>query len=524
MSDIPINRFNGINFRNSFEVKIAKVLDSLAIDWRYYTPGEVYSYNRLRVMNDTWFELHGIKVCLFPEPIRFLPTENNRVFQDESFRGLNICVWDDGIILNFLNGDRIATAWCSDCEKVFFTRVKKSPYFKRLHGDKTRITKDFSSKIKALYGIGVTPKGQLFNEEGALTALKDVEIDQDILLNTLRGVPFSNSWPAAEQLTRLENRHPNKREVMDLVFSEFKLSPYKKNSKVSLPNILLVGAPACGKTTFAKELGSLLSPKNWKYYDLGQGTTFFTLVGTDKSFKRAKPGLIFHLFSGPGKMRPCENPLLILDEIDKIPRSNNEFDPLPALQSICDKKSAERFRDEYMDVEMNASGLTVIALANDIYDIPKPLLSRFKVFMIPNYTEEEFVGTVIPNIYKEWLENMIPGVFPETISQETVKEIAEVSENMARNVSREINNLVIQGHHEIKAQAIREEDYLKHRETLQTERLRPHMGMDSESGLIPLSASLRKKLELREKTYVEENLKGHMATALISEDDELPPY
>ena len=50
---------------------------------------------------------------------------------------------------------------------------------------------------------------------------------------------------------------------------------------------------------------------------------------------------------------------------------------------------------------------------------------------------------MVPNIYKEWLETMIQDVFPEPFSQVTVKEIAEVSENIARNVSREINNLVI---------------------------------------------------------------------------------
>lgn len=82
-------------------------------------------------------------------------------------------------------------------------------------------------------------------------------------------------------------------------------------------------------------------------------------------------------------------------------------------------------------------------MANDSYNIPKPHLNRFKVFLIPNYTEEEFVGTMVPNIYKEWLETMIQDVFPEPFSQVTVKEIAEVSENIARNVSREINNLVI---------------------------------------------------------------------------------
>ena len=74
-------------------------------------------------------------------------------------------------------------------------------------------------------------------------------------------------------------------------------------------------------------------------------------------------------------------PVLVIDEVDKIHEDRHAF--LPVLLDLLDAGTAQRFRDEYFEMEFDASRIIVVLTANDISKVPPPLLSRVEVFTVP---------------------------------------------------------------------------------------------------------------------------------------------
>lgn len=508
-------------FRLPFEATIAVVLDGLGLRWNYLLKSDS-EWDSKAIGNQSCFQLEDNRVRIFAEPIYLL--EGARRIDFRKF-WKNIILFEDGLMLNFITGEAdVLLRWCKVCYRVFFDWVNNNscpycsttdiqyvaynhiPYFKKLANPKFRSQFRKPGYLKKLFGLEESVRGQLIKEDSLPDLSEDIlEPSREKLVENLRGEVYHNLWPSSDKLQQLDNRHPNKSQVMDLIFDHFRFSSLRKSPGISLPNLLLVGEPACGKTVFSKELANLLSPDRWAYYDLGQGTPFFSLVGSDSSIKRSKPGLIYSLFAGTNTCRPCKNPIIIFDEIDKLKKLENSWDPLPALHNICDKKSAERFRDEYLNIHFDASGMTVIALANRLDGIPHSLVSRFQVFEIPSYSQEDFESTVIPNIYKEWLETVIPGVFPPVLSQESIRAVAVESNYMARKVFNVLSQRAASGDLEHVTSSLDEKHYRKSRAKIVTEPKRPPKETNNISFSVNLSPSMQSTLHTRSIHYQKEN-------------------
>ena len=292
------------------------------------------------------------------------------------------------------------------------------------------------------------PANGLFDDQEAEKATARETGSWERLKDSLSGPVFTHQWPTHEKIEALNADYPNFTEVCEFISREIKLSRHRPTKAVKLPNLLLVGGPSCGKSSFSERLARILVDTDFTRIDLGQATTNFALVGSDSGFKNGKEGRILRLMAGDPGTKPVSNPMVILDELDKAFRETT-FNPLPALLSLMEKRDAKRFVDEFFTVPIDASGLNFLALANTLRPLSDPLLSRFTVFQIQDYTREEFVDVVIPAIYRDWSSQFFPGTFPAVLSQKTRREIADASGDIPRRVSTILNQLVFTDHAEL---------------------------------------------------------------------------
>jgi len=263
---------------------------------------------------------------------------------------------------------------------------------------------------------------------------------------TLLKSPRAHLWPMPDKIAELIKRYPNFHEVGDLLLHEAFLAQSRKKSFVRMPRILLVGSPSCGKSSFVDELAKLLVENDWAHLNFGHQVPYFALVGSDEQFRDAKEGKILQLLTGVSS--PIRNPMLILDEVDKI-IGKSRWDPLPALLSLIDEREAKSFTDEYLGTPVDASGMLVVAIANDRYAIPEPLRSRFVEFHIRDYTPHELIEIVVPETYRRWKEDFRDGIYPDELSRETCERIVELAEGIPRQFGRVIGRLAATGYREL---------------------------------------------------------------------------
>ena len=148
------------------------------------------------------------------------------------------------------------------------------------------------------------------------------------------------------------------------------------NEAVQFTPMLLLGEPGLGKTYFAKKLAQALST-GFEFVSMSSLTAGWVLTGASAQWHNARPGKVAQtLIEGE-----YANPVVVLDEVDKA-GGDARYDPIGALYSLLEPDTAAHFKDEFIDVDMDASHILWVATANDESVIPEPILNRMNVYSI----------------------------------------------------------------------------------------------------------------------------------------------
>lgn len=230
----------------------------------------------------------------------------------------------------------------------------------------------------------------------------------------------------------LEADHYGLEEVKERVLDY--LAVRAMTNKGNTPILCLVGPPGTGKTSIGKSLAKALK-KPYIRISLGGIHDEAEIRGHRKTYVGAMPGRIANAIRQAG----VKNPLLLLDEIDKV-STDHKGDTFSALLEVLDGEQNSKFRDHYLEVPLDLSEVTFVMTANSLQTIPGPLRDRMEILEISGYTENEKVHIATEHLIPKQIEKHGLQKNQLSISKKVVWKLAKnyTKEAGVRQLEREI--------------------------------------------------------------------------------------
>ena len=334
-------------------------------------------------------------------------------------------------------------------QRDYFLRKQMESIRKELGEDDASVVEEYRTKIEEA-GMPEAVREQADKELGRLERLGEQSAESSVIrtyLDWLIAVPWSKR--SDERLDPrharevLDADHAGLEDVKDRIVEYIAVKKLRQErgiteDKRSGAILTLIGPPGTGKTSIGESIARATG-REFVRMSLGGVRDEAEIRGHRRTYIGALPGRLVRALRDADTM----NPVIMLDEVDKV-GADWRGDPSAALLEVLDPAQNHSFRDHYLDVELDLSGVLFIATANVADTIPGPLLDRMEVIRFDGYTTSEKVAIARGYLWKRQLERN--GLRPEEveISDELLNTVANeyTREAGVRQLERELGTLL----------------------------------------------------------------------------------
>jgi ATP-dependent Lon protease len=294
-------------------------------------------------------------------------------------------------------------------QRDYFLRKQMESIRKELGEDDASIVEEYRTKIEEA-GMPEAVREQAEKELGRLERLGEQSAESSVIrtyLDWLIAVPWSER--SEERLDPgysrevLDADHAGLEDVKDRIVEYIAVKKLRQErgiteDKRSGAILTLIGPPGTGKTSIGESIARATG-REFVRMSLGGVRDEAEIRGHRRTYIGALPGRLVRALRDAGTM----NPVIMLDEVDKV-GADWRGDPSAALLEVLDPAQNHSFRDHYLDVELDLSGVLFIATANVADTIPGPLLDRMEVIRFDGYTTSEKVAIARGYLWPRQLE------------------------------------------------------------------------------------------------------------------------
>ncbi len=334
-------------------------------------------------------------------------------------------------------------------QRDYFLRKQMESIRKELGEDDASVVEEYRTKIEEA-GMPDDVREQAEKELGRLEKMGEQSAESTVIrtyLDWLIAVPWSKHSDE-----RLEPEHA--REVLDadhagledvkdriveyIAVKKLRVERGINEDKRSGAILTLIGPPGTGKTSIGESIARATG-REFVRMSLGGVRDEAEIRGHRRTYIGALPGRLVRALRDAGTM----NPVIMLDEVDKV-GADWRGDPSAALLEVLDPAQNHSFRDHYLDVELDLSGVMFIATANVADTIPGPLLDRMEVIRFDGYTTSEKTAIARGYLWPRQLERNGLHAEEVEISDEILRTIATeyTREAGVRQLERELGTVL----------------------------------------------------------------------------------
>jgi ATP-dependent Lon protease len=316
-------------------------------------------------------------------------------------------------------------------QREYFLRKQMESIRKELDEDDASVVEEYRTKIEEA-GMPDHAREQAEKELGRLERMGEQSAESSVIrtyLDWLIAVPWSKR--SDERLDPvharevLDSDHAGLKDVKDRIVEYIAVKKLRVERGINEDRrsgaiLTLIGPPGTGKTSIGESIARATG-REFVRMSLGGIRDEAEIRGHRRTYIGALPGRLVRALRDADTM----NPVIMLDEVDKV-GADWRGDPSSALLEVLDPAQNHSFRDHYLDVELDLSGVMFIATANVADTIPGPLLDRMEVIRFDGYTTSEKVAIARGYLWPRQIERN--GLRPEEV---------EISDEILQTVTTE---------------------------------------------------------------------------------------